>query len=255
MKQAVETHGMSILQPVLDAEAAAGNRARIELGMRIVRGESPEATLHHPIDRARVEREFDLGPLVHWIPRGRVWDVWEGVNGIRLRSGERGPLDPLRRRLRRRSPVGPPVRIGWPSDDPRLDSSGWTTGRLHEERFSVATVEPAEQVAARAAEVVAARELPTWFEDLLSAPAPAGDGWDSIWRGWWTPSTWHAATTDPTWRWAGAHATGDHVLDVTVQKSDPDGPVDSLAWLLNASGAGLPAPPAPWDPWIRPPRP
>lgn len=256
MRDASESAGMSIMQPLLDAEAAAWNRASVTIGMNLVRGYPPEATLKHPIDRERVEQEFDLGPLVHWIPRGRVWNLWEGVNGIEVRSGDRDPFDPLRRWLRRRSPVGTKVRLGWPSDDPRLDSSGWSTGVLHEQGLTVATVDPADQVAARAAEVVAAAQTPQWFAAQLMEPSRASSpprgrrDWESIWRSWWTTTTWQTAMSEPTWRWAGAHATDDHVLEVTVEKSDPDAPVDSLAWLLNASGAGPPPPPTPW---IRPP--
>lgn len=249
---------MGILQPVLDAEAARGNSASVDVERRLVRGDPPQAQLARPIDRAAVSAQFDLGPLVAWWPRAwGVFDLVDIVTGTTIRSGEPSPVSWWRRRSSAPAASGPGERLGWLADDPRIGLSATGVVTTYERRARVHVSGSATEALAGIAEVIAATdagtELPVWFAARL-APERDDEDWKAYFRerdrleqaewkvsGWstrWTERGWRRAMApgERTWRWVGAEVAHDHAFDATVEVVD-GAPIGSLKWLLHTVGA------------------
>ncbi|MBD8606130.1 hypothetical protein IFT73_04635 [Aeromicrobium sp. CFBP 8757] len=241
-----------VLQAVLDAEAARGNAASVDVAGAAGRGDAPVAQLAGVLDRGAVEVDFELGPLVAWSPRSpREWDLVDTVTGATVRSGSPGPLTWLRRHVAA-DVVEPRRRLGWLADDPRLGPG------LTERRARVHVSGSAVEAFTRIDRLLAALDdvdgvLPEWFVELF-APERDREGWKAYFRerrrlddaeleraAWttrWTETAWRRSVspTERTWRWLDAEVVHEHALDVVVDVID-GAPVDSLKWLLASVGA------------------
>lgn len=201
--------GLGLLQPLVDAELAAGREVRLHVEDNLVRGNPPQGALRVGRGRGEVEAAWDLGPLVAWFPVRGGWRLEDSTTLASLELGQAPDDD----RPPTPQPAGRP-RIGHAADVPWLQDWGpyavspdeelrraeaprWAQEdggsdwwRWHDQR-RVVTRDPAAQVLARVQEVLvavlpvvasgadaatAATALPGWFRDVCAPAwdAPAG---------------------------------------------------------------------------------
>lgn len=178
--------GLGLLQPVVDAELARGAEVRLDVEPRIVRGDPPHGILAS-CSRARVEAGWDLGPLVAWYPSRTGWLLEDSTTLATLELADQ-PVPPPP------DGGGPRNRLGYPSDDPRLEPLAGAAAEAEEQARvahptwdppapppdyarlrhlarRVETEAPADRVLSRLLEVLAAApQLPAWFVEACARP-------------------------------------------------------------------------------------
>ena len=186
--------GLGVLQRLVDAERARGAEVRLDVGPRIVRGDPPHGVAPGS-SRAQVEAGWDLGPLVAWYPTRRGWQLEDSTILATLELGEEPASPP--------TAAGPRPRLGYPSDDARLEPLAGAAADAEERRRvarptwepppppvdyaglrhlarRVETAAPADRVLARLVEVLGdLPDLPGWFRE---ACAPAHGSADEVVR-------------------------------------------------------------------------
>lgn len=187
---------LGLLQPIVDAERAAGHEVTVTAPGALAHGDRPEARLRAARGRGEVEAAWDLGPLVTWVPEARGWRLEDATSGARL-SLARAPEDDHR-------PTVPPdrPRLGHPDQDDAL--AAWLAAATPPADELERLTSPAwdEQAAAApwrevskqrlVADVPAATVLDRLVEVLASvtsAPAPGPD----------VLPEWFARACPPAW--------------------------------------------------------
>ena len=215
---------MGILQPILDAEARRGNRAKVSTSPRALHGEPPSARLNRPLDRSVIEAEFELGPLVEWWkPDRSTWNVCDTLTRTWIAGGVWNPWGAFRNRRAQASDRR--LRLGWVSDDPRLVGSA---DEPLARTIETATCREAPDVATRIETVLSAEfdELPTWFVERCRSE---GSRWDlERWRR-------SMLAGEQTWRLDGIEVQGSHQLVVSFTMPVGLAPIGSLDFLIAAA--------------------
>ncbi|MCD9198554.1 hypothetical protein [Aeromicrobium wangtongii] len=214
-------------------------------------GNPAEWRMSAPLDRGRVEAQFELGSLAWWYvgPAGG-WVLVDDITDATLHgTGEAAPYDGAR------PATSPRRRIGYLAHRPDLQRQ-WATPAVDEElavldgrplavrgpnqTYGVLVDGSPQIVLDRLREVVSAlarsADLPPWFVAACVPPSEVvRRGEDAR----WTVETWLQAMApgERTW-WLAETSVGDGHLRLTVLRSDIGARTSSLTWLLRAAGAG-----------------